>query len=293
MLDRNSIAAVALVAALVMAQSAAQAFDDSKYPDLKGQWVRVGSPNWVQPKDLPAYSPNYDPRMYLPAPPGLLTPEYQKIFDANRAEQAAGGVGDVPSTFCIPQGMPMMMDLYDPMEIIVTPDITYILISHVNDSYRRIYTDGRDWPADAEATYAGYSIGKWIDEDGAGRYNVLEVETRNFKGPRVYDASGLPLARDNQSVIKERIHLDKADRNTIYDEITVYDNALTRPFFNLKKAVRNRDPRPVWRTETCPADNTWVRLGKDAYYRSAEGDLMPIKPGQAPPDLKYFKQPQK
>jgi hypothetical protein len=40
--------------------------------------------------------------------------------------------------------MPMMMNLYDPMEILVTPKTTYILISHVNDSYRRIYTDGRD-----------------------------------------------------------------------------------------------------------------------------------------------------
>src|SRR6185369_1380923 len=44
----------------------------------------------------------------------------------------------------------MMMNIYDPMEVIVTPAITYILISHVNDSYRRIYTDGRDWPAEVE-----------------------------------------------------------------------------------------------------------------------------------------------
>ena len=37
-----------------------------------------------------------------------------------------------------------MMNLYNPMEIIVTPDTTYILMSHNNDVYRRIYTDGRD-----------------------------------------------------------------------------------------------------------------------------------------------------
>jgi hypothetical protein len=40
----------------------------------------------------------------------------------------------------------MMMNLYDPREIVITADVTYILISHVNDSYRRIYTDGRGWP---------------------------------------------------------------------------------------------------------------------------------------------------
>jgi hypothetical protein len=32
--------------------------------------------------------------------------------------------------------------------------------------------------------FAGYSIGKWVDEDGDGRYDVLVVETRNMKGPR-------------------------------------------------------------------------------------------------------------
>jgi hypothetical protein len=293
MLDRSSIAAVVLATALLTAHSAARAADESKYPDLNGRWVRVGSPNWVQPAGTPEFHPTYDPRIYLPAPPGLLTPEYQAIYDANRADQASGGTGDVPSTFCVPQGMPMMMDLYDPMEIIITPAITYILISHVNDSYRRIYTDGRDWPADAQPTFAGYSIGKWVDEDGSGRYSVLEVETRNFRGPRAYDASGLPLARDNQSVIKERIHLDKADRNTIYDEITVYDHALTRPWSNTRKAVRDPSPRPAWRTEECPADNSWVRIGKDAYYMSADGNLMPTKKDQVPPDLKYFKSPQK
>jgi hypothetical protein len=89
--------------------------------------------------------------------------------------------------------------------------IKYILIGE-NDHYRRIFTDGRDWPTDIEPTYQGYSIGKWIDEDGDGVFDVLEVETRGpFKGPRAYDASGLPLHFDNQSAFKERFRLDKND----------------------------------------------------------------------------------
>ena len=60
------------------------------------------------------------------------------------------------------------------------------------------------WPTDLEPTYQGYSIGKWIDEDGDGVYNVLKVETRGpFKGPRAYDASGLPLHFDGQSTFKD------------------------------------------------------------------------------------------
>src|SRR5262245_31221697 len=70
-----------------------------------------------------------------------------------------------------------------------------------------------NWPKDAEPSFMGYSIGKWIDEDGRGRYNVLEVETRNLKGPRAFDASGIPLHTDNQTVVKERIYLDKSDPN--------------------------------------------------------------------------------
>src|SRR5262249_51635157 len=74
-----------------------------------------------------------------------------------------------------------------------------------------------------------YSIGKWIDEDGDGKYDVLEVETRHLKHPRAYDASGAPLHFNAKSVVKERIYLDKADQNVLHDDITVYDDALLRP----------------------------------------------------------------
>src|SRR5258707_10718413 len=105
---------------LLLAPCGAQAFDESKYPDLKGQWERVGAPRWLAPGQK--------------AP---LTPEYQAINDAQLADQAAGGQGNWPSSFCIPQGMPAIMNLYDPMEIVAIQDTTYILISYINDYYRR------------------------------------------------------------------------------------------------------------------------------------------------------------
>jgi hypothetical protein len=157
------------------------------------------------------------------------------------------------------------------------------------DSYRRIYTDGRDWPADVPLTFAGYSIGKWIDQDGDGRYDVLEIETRFLKGPRGYDTSGLPFHSDNKTVIKERIYLDKTDRDTLYDEITVIDHAMTRPY-SKQKATRNPDPRPLWLSDVCSENNTHVRIGAEHYFLSADGKLMPSKKNQAPPDLSYFKQ---
>ena len=81
---------------------------------------------------------------------------------------------------------------------------------------------------DVEPAYKGYSIGKWLDTDGDGRYDTLEVETRGMKGPRAYDTTGLPLHTDNKTVVKERIYLDKADRMILWNEITTIDNALDR-----------------------------------------------------------------
>jgi hypothetical protein len=104
--------------------------------------------------------------------------------------------------------MPTMMSI-GTFEYVVTPETTYI---SAGSDLRRVFTDGRPWPADLEATYQGFSIGKWIDEEGDGVYDVLEVETRGpFKGPRVYDSTGLPLDLDNESTFKERIFLDKKD----------------------------------------------------------------------------------
>jgi hypothetical protein len=188
--------------------------------------------------------------------------------------------------------MPAMMSFYDPGEIIVTPDVTYILISHNDDSYRRIYTDGRPWPKEAEPTFAGYAIGKWVDEDGDGKYDVLEVETRFLKLPRSYDISGIPFHEDGEAVIKERIYLDKNDRNTLYDEITVIDHALTKPYVKVQKATRNPNPRPMWHSEVCSETNSHVRIENEPYMLSADGKLMPAKKGQQPPDLSYFKRGQ-
>jgi hypothetical protein len=194
-----------------------------------------------------------------------------------------------PSIFCHAQGVPLMMIPFGPLEFIVTPETTYVLTS-VIDHNRRIFTDGRDWPEEIEPTYQGYSIGRWIDEDGDGRYDVLEVETRGFKGPRAYDASGLALHHDNQSIIKEWIYLDAANPKTLHDEITVIDHALTRPWTVDKRYVHNRNPGPVWPEFICGENNVHVHVGKDDYMVSGDGFLMPVRRGQAPPDLRYFKQ---
>jgi hypothetical protein len=176
------------------------------------------------------------------------------------------------------------------MEIVVLPEITYVMVEHDLPIHRRIYTDGRDRPNEVEPTFQGYSIGRWLDTAGSGRYDVLEVETRGFKGPRSYDNSGLPLHADNQTVIKERIYFDKSDPKLLHDEITLTDHALTRPWSALKTYRRNADEYPIWREENCPGVTLLTKIGDELYFKGADGKLLPTRKDQPPPDLRYFNQ---
>jgi len=217
----------------------------------------------------------------------------QAKFESTLADRAASGLSDVVSTTCLAPGMPMMMQAYEPMQITVLPETTYILIDHIHESHRRIFTDGREWPKIVQPTFTGYSIGGWIDEDGDGRYDVLEAETRYFKGPRFFDSSGIPLHEDGESVIRERIYLDKADRNLLHDEITVTDHALTRPWTVMKNYRRTLDPLADWPEYICNEQIPFIHIGNQTYKVSEDGYLMPTRNRQPPPDLRYFNQPKK
>jgi hypothetical protein len=266
------------LAVLAMPAGRALAADDGKYPDWRGQWLRYIGPGVVGQASHDQTRPGGFGQQ---AP---LTPEYQAVLKDSLADQAKGGLGNFPTARCFPAGMPHMMMAFGPQEYVITPATTYILVNW-DDHNRRIFTDGRDWPRTLEPTYAGYSIGRWIDEDG-------EVETRGpFMGPRAYDAAGLPLAFDNQSIFRERIHLDRANPDILHNEMTVIDHALTRPWTVDKKYLRNPDPRPSWPEYYCGENNAQVSIGSENYFLSSDGRLMPTRKGQPPPDLGYFTRP--
>jgi hypothetical protein len=115
---------------------------------------------------------------------------------------------------------------------------------------------------------------------------VLEVETRNFKGPRDFEEDGLPLHQDNETIIKERIYLDHANPDLLHDEITTIDRALTRPWTVVK--TYRREKSPIWNEYDCNEGNNHVAIGKENYFLSGDGYLMPARKGQRPPDLRYF-----
>jgi hypothetical protein len=279
MLYRRSIAAMALAAAMTIAGMPASG-TDMKYPAWDGQWRNPTANRGGNPWD-----PSKPMGRGQEAP---LTPEYQAIFEAGLKSLENGGQGNSRGTRCELPGMPKVMNFSQVMEIVIRPSITYFVPLHYPT--RRIHTDGRDWPKDEPPSFSGYSIGKWIDEDGDGRYDVLQVETRNFVGPRVFESSGIPLHKDNQTIVQERIYLDKDNPDLLHNVITTIDNALTRPW--TVHRIQFRQQNPLWPEYNCREGNNHVTIGTEEYFLSADGKLMPVRKDQPPPDLSYFKQSQ-
>jgi hypothetical protein len=274
MSSQSRIGALALASALTFSSIAAHAQDTARYPDLKGQWLRNSGVQW---------DPGKPPARGQQAP---LTAEYQALYETSLKEQRLGGGQDYnPQVRCIPPGLPRAMIAYEPFEIVLTPQITYMRLQYMNE-LRRIYTDGRDWPAVLLPAYAGTSIGRWVDADAAGRFGALEVETRGFKGPRLFENTGIPLHQDNASVIKERLYLDKADANLLHDDVTVIDHALTRPW-TVTRDFR-RAATTNWIEYECRENNNLVIIRGESYFVREDGYLMPMGKDQPPPDLRNF-----
>jgi hypothetical protein len=268
MCHRSSAATFALAAALTMSIVGAQAFDETRYPNWKGQWLQLGG----------GQNSPWDPTK--PSGAGQqapLTPEYQAIFEASIKSEAEGGLGPDPAARCVPVGVPRVMMATQPMEIVITPNVTYLMLEQFS-TLRQIYTDGRKFPDFVEPTFTGYSIGQWQDTDG--RLDTLLIETRGIKGPHTYDASGIPFHKDGEAVVREKLSADKADPNVLHDEITTTDHALTRPCTVAPTYRRDtRQARAQWSEFVCIEDTTHVQVGDQNYKLSPEGFLMPVRAG--------------
>tara|TARA_R110000824_G_scaffold288508_5_gene476897 strand:+ start:23552 stop:24472 length:921 start_codon:yes stop_codon:yes gene_type:complete len=234
------------------------------YPDWHGQWNRAaGSLNWPS-------------EGYEQAGPPPLTDEYMAIWQGYTALQEAGiPAGDPPST-CLPQGMPRIMKMTYPMEIIVTPEITYIH-AEWNSQFRRIYTDGRSWPDYILPAFNGYSIGEWHDEDGDGIFDMLSVETRAIKGPRSFDSRAVPLHSNDQTLVLEEIRL--LDTMTMQNTITTIDDALTGPW-TVNQVYERQLDNIIWAEYACAENNRHLKLGDEWYFINEDGTLSPTRVGQ-------------
>jgi hypothetical protein len=120
-------------------------------PDWTGIWTREASPFF------------WDPDQTSPTelPTAKLTPEHLRLLK-EKLDKVAKGIEFDPLSNCEPAGMPRW--LVEPFlkEFVVTPQQVY-LINEMQNEMRRVYTDGRDHPSEADAypLWEGDSIGFW------------------------------------------------------------------------------------------------------------------------------------
>lgn len=110
----------------------------------------------------------FEPRFSDDVP---LTPEARTI------QQQYTPAND-PGAKCLPAGWPRILATPYPVEFIQTPAMT-LMFFEGGGYMRRIWTDGREHPADADPTWYGHSIGWWeddtfvVDTVGANDLNFL------------------------------------------------------------------------------------------------------------------------
>jgi hypothetical protein len=194
----------------------AQSPSTAKAPDITGSYERYrGAPGARGSQAGDPYSPP-------PAPPPPLKAPYLKDWQAKqqaiREAEANGEPLGSNVTYCIPDGMPGMMNGPFPMEILQSNGQVTI-IQEAYNQVRRILLDQPQKPIDdIEPGFYGRSVGHWEGD-------TLVVDTLGIKESVRYQ--NMPHSRDLR--IKERIR--PVTPEIVWDEITIDDPAtLEKPW---------------------------------------------------------------
>jgi hypothetical protein len=143
------------------------------------------------------------------APP--LTAEARKVYDAHRAAAAKGDYAFDGVTQCLPPGLPRLMLMHEPFEILQKPKVIYF-VHQLNRLPRRAYID-EALPTDVDPHYLGYSVAKW---DG----DALVIDTTGFDDSTMLDNAGLPHSEALH--LTERYQLS-ADGKHMHLRLTIED----------------------------------------------------------------------
>jgi hypothetical protein len=169
-------------------------------PDLSGVWHVQSEPVEIKlqrlgppPKGVgtvigmePETVSMYGVDVTLDYKPGeiTMTPEAAALYERRR-----NGQEFVPTTHCLPAGVPLATLASEAFKIVQTPGVT-ILISEVDVFPRQIYTDGRTLPKKVEfPSWLGYSVGRWEQD-------TFVVDTIGFNDRSWLDARGHPHSED-------------------------------------------------------------------------------------------------
>jgi hypothetical protein len=184
--------------------------DPAPKRDLSGMWAAQGG---VGAKGAREYPDD-------PAHAGRDVP-YTAAGKAARAKNKPGeGEQQYPAAelndpvdFCDPQGVPRML-LYELRIIQFAPAPNSMLfMTEYWDNWRKIWTDGRQLPRNAEPRWNGYSVGEWMDD-----YTFV-VETTGLDERTWLDNVGRP--HSDALRVEERWH--RVDHDNLQLTVTIID----------------------------------------------------------------------
>jgi hypothetical protein len=168
---------------------------------------------------------NKPPRKY----PQPSEPSYKPEYAAKVKSIVEGQYGPTttadPNFDCLPSGVPRAST--GPLQIVQTPKVVVILYesNFVGQSFRVIYTDGRQHPKDLETSYLGHSIGHWEGDTLVVDVAGLSDDTW-LGGGQGHTEPGLEPGEGNHQ-IAERLALIHSDQEHVVERYTRRGNMVT------------------------------------------------------------------
>jgi len=201
---RAGLAAAALVSVLSVARA--------DPPDLSGVWSVVHPPHALRTLDGAL-------------PP--LTASARAVYEEHLKAAARGDRSFDGMNRCLPPGLPRLMLVQEPFEILQKPKVLYFIFQ-LNRLPRRVYL-GEALPTDPDPHWLGYSVAHW---DG----DALVIESAGFNDLTVLDDAGLPHSEDLH--LTERYVLS-ADGKRLHARFTIEDpKTFTRPWMARAEYVK-------------------------------------------------------
>jgi hypothetical protein len=204
-------------------------------PDVSGIWQVEPTPEAEMKMfgDVGALAvPGDDPRTFTKYLFNILSdfkPEQSPLrpeFNALLEKRAQVPGLDIPTSHCLPGGVPFGMLLPFPTKIVQTPGLIVMLLEG-DGTTRQIYTDGRKHPDEMQPLWMGSSVGRWEGD-------TLVVDTRGFNDKTWLDGFGHPHSEDLR--VTERFR--RRDFGHLDTQITIDDPKTYTQSFSIRVTFR-------------------------------------------------------
>ncbi len=206
-------APVAAAAPAAVEESAAQDAAAAEHPDLSGIWQAVNAASW----NLEDHNAEDGVPAGLSVVVGGSIP-YRDDALAQRQANYENRLADDPVRQCFLPGVPRIMYMPFPFQIIQTPDYLVMTFEFAH-TVRIIYTDGSPHPLPNDF-WMGDSRGHWEGD-------TLVIDTTHFNDQTWFDASG--NFHSNQLHVVERL-TPQGDNHIMYEATIEDPEVFTEPW---------------------------------------------------------------